>query len=186
MDEHTNHKNNYNSIKDNIFQIGRPSYISDKSLRDLANLTHLLFLLIIPYNNDKILFYISIVYIINDFLWHNIKNSKNIISLKIVHTLSVVSLFIYVILKSIIAYNNTKNINIILPLIVFILIENYKGGSKDKLYSKIYKNHMIYEPFIHTFLWIGLYFIITKFPEFNITFEQFLKQLKNIMNNFLY
>ena len=88
-------------------------------------------------------------------------------------------------MKIIIAYSISKNINLFILFVIFFLIELLKAGDGKIVDSKKYYKYMIYEPFIHTFIWVGLYLMNKNFPEFNITFKEFINQLQNISNNFL-
>ena len=84
--DNTNKLFSYDTIIRTIFDHGRPSYIRDKFLRKLTNLTHLFVLLMISYSNDDFLSYISLMYVLTDIPWHSIYSSEDIKPLKFIHS----------------------------------------------------------------------------------------------------
>lgn len=155
------------TIKNTIFEHDRPSYLTINKYRLFANYAHLISILPILTSNDNLLSLIIVLYITSDLLWHNIKDSKDILLLKYVHSFLILSIAFYVLFKVIKGYIYSKNIKIFIPFIIYFLIEHCKGNNMSIKDIKTYNIYVKFEPFIHLYIWLALFYMNITFPEFN-------------------
>ena len=159
----------FTNFKRTLLKHDRPSYIHNPFYLLLTNVSHLLVIFVLLTSKDVFLSIISLLYISTDIPWHSIKNSKKINYLKIFHRLFIIFFIFYVFIKLCFGFYKKKNIFIFIPIIIYFLLEHFKGRTiTDK--KQQYKIFEFYEPFVHSYIWLGLTFLNLYYPEFNIPF----------------
>ncbi len=151
--------NNLNIKSINLHDIFTPNYITNKHVRIMTNLFHILVLFVIKLSNDKILSTLSISYVVSDLYYHNIYyNSEQIKIVGKIHysinSIFVIYLFFFVFKKCI------KNKSII-PFFILILYFYIEYRNRKKNHNKV----DTFEPFIHIYIWLSLIFIIIKYKN---------------------
>ena len=148
-----------------------PTYIYDKKYLILSNISHLFIFFTLLTSKDIFLNIIVILYVVLDLLTHNVEQfSKNKILYK-THLYVIYLLIFYVFSKLICSYHKNRNIEIFLPLIIYCLMEYYKGYSielKENVCDQdIYNEHMKSEFIIHSIIWFGITMLNINYPDFN-------------------
>ena len=144
----------------------------NSDLYKLTNLTQLLVIFVWITTKDLLLFILSILYILSDVIWHTTINSSKLKIFSISHFFMVLILCVYVFIKICFGFYKKKNCVIFFPIIILGLFSyikhNYLKTITDK--KQQYKIFEFYEPFVHSYIWLGLTFLNLYYPEFNIPF----------------